>query len=145
MNVRRFFNRVRRDRLAEAIRAAEHRTSGEIRVVVRAGRVADPVAAAEEEFVRLGMTLTRARNAVLILVAPADRAFAVVGDVAIHARCGGEFWQTVVAEMGEYFRNEDPQTALRHAIERIGSVLAAHFPREDADRNELPDGIELRP
>lgn len=144
MKTNRFLSALRRDELTAAIAAAERHTSGEIRLIVSGQRVADPVAAAEDQFRRLDMTLTRARNGVLIFLAPADRAFAVIGDIAIHQHCGDEFWQRLVAEMTAYFQQEDPQQALLHAISRVGAVLAEHFPRDEADRNELPDAVEVR-
>jgi uncharacterized membrane protein len=74
-------------------------------------------------------------------VAPREHKFAVVGDRAIHEKCGDEFWQRIVEGMRRHFQNEKFSHALIEAITEIGRLLAAHFPKITADANELPDEI----
>lgn len=125
-----------------AIGDAERRTSGEIRVVVSRGKIADPVVEAQRQFERLGMTRTQRRNGVLILFAPRSRTFAVIGDTAIHEKCGDRFWRELAAAMTAHFKCGDFTTGLVHGIDRAGALLAEHFPRAPDDRNELPDDVE---
>jgi uncharacterized membrane protein len=129
------------DRVIAAIQAAERRTSGEIRVVVSPEKTEEPVALAQREFERLGMTKTAARNGVLILIAPATRQFAVVGDAGVHEKCGDTFWSEVAAAMAAEFQRGDFTAGLVLGIERCGTLLAEHFPRTGDDKNELPDEI----
>ena len=102
---------------------------------------ADPLIVAQKKFQRLGMYKTRERNAVLIFVAPRAHKFAVVGDKAIHEKCGEQFWQHVVEGMRVHFHNEKFSHALTTAISEIGKVLATNFPRTSTPSNELPDEI----
>jgi len=142
MRTREFLTKLEHDRIVAAIREAESKTSGEIRVVIQRGKLkSDPLVAAQKKFHRLGMHKTRERNAVLIFVAPRVHKFAVVGDNAIHERCGDEFWQRVVETMRVHFRNEKFNDALIDAVNEVGKVLAAHFPRTSASANELPDDV----
>jgi uncharacterized membrane protein len=142
MRTREFLTKLEHDRIVAAIREAESKASGEIRVVIQRGKLkSDPLVAAQKKFHRLGMHKTRERNAVLIFVAPRVHKFAVVGDNAIHERCGDEFWQRVVETMRVHFRNEKFNDALIDAVNEVGKVLAAHFPRTSASANELPDEI----
>lgn len=129
-------------RVQAAIAAAEARTSGEIRVVVSRRPAADAVAEATRQFTRLGMTRTAERNGVLIFIAPSSRTFAVLGDTAVHARCGDSFWPELAAAMEAAFRQGDFTGGLVLGIERAGELLAVHFPRAGNDRNELPDTVE---
>jgi len=129
-------------RVVAAIGEAERQTSGEIRVVVSRRKIADPVAEAKKQFERLGMTKTRERNGVLILLAPRSRTFAVIGDTAVHEKCGDAFWTELAAAMTEYFKRGDFTAGLVHGIERAGALLAGHFPRRADDRNQLPDDVE---
>ena len=142
MRTKDFLGKLAHDRIIRAIAAAEAKTSGEIRVYIRRGEVGDAVAAAREEFERLGMTATRDRNGVLIFVAPRSQTFAVVGDTGIHERCGGGYWQELVEKMRLDFRAENFTDAILQAIARTGKLLAEHFPRRPDDRNELPDTVE---
>jgi len=142
MRTKEFLSKLDHDRIIEAIRRAESKTSGEIRVYIQRGKFeTDPVMLAQKKFQRLGMYKTRERNAVLIFVAPRAHKFAVVGDQAIHEKCGEQFWQHVVDEMRVHFQNEKFSHALTEAINEVGKVLATHFPRTSANTNELPDEI----
>lgn len=131
------------DRVEAAIAAAERRCAAEIRVVVSRSTAADPVAAAEAEFERLGMTATAARNGVLIFLAPRSRTFAIVGDEGVHAHCGAAFWDALAATMEEAFRRDDFTAGIVLGVGRAGELLATCFPRADDDRDELPDRVEI--
>jgi uncharacterized membrane protein len=142
MRTKEFLSKLEHDRIVQAIRDAESRTSGEIRVFVQRGKLSvDPLIVAQKKFQRLGMHKTRERNAVLIFVAPRAHKFAIVGDKAIHEKCSEHFWQKIVGGMRVHFQNEKFSQALTEAINEVGRVLAAHFPRTRANANELPDEI----
>jgi uncharacterized membrane protein len=140
--VKQFLNRLEHDAIVAAIVAAEKKTSGEIRVFISRKQVDDPVAAAQAQFERLGMTRTAGRNGVLIFVAPRARKFAVIGDTAVHQRCGDIFWETLAAEMAAHFKRSDFTAGIVHAIGKAGELLAAHFPPQPGKTNELPNEIE---
>jgi uncharacterized membrane protein len=142
MRTKEFLSKLEHDRIVRAIREAEAKTSGEIRVYLQRGRVeGDALPLAKEQFRRLGMHKTQLRNAVLIFVAPRAQKFAVVGDEAIHQKCGEEFWQCVVDAMRTYFQNERFTDAIVEGIEETGQKLAGHFPKRPSDANELPDQV----
>ena len=143
MRTREFLSKLGHDRIVQTIREAETKTSAQVRVYIQRGKLkGDPLVAAQKKFQRLGMHKTSERNGVLIFVAPRAHKFAVVGDKAVHERCGEQFWQHLVAGMREHFRNEKFSHALIEAIEEIGQALATHFPqRPHSGSNELPDQI----
>ena len=126
-------------RIERAIAAAEKKTSGEIRVVVHRAPTENPVTTAAGEFARLNMHRTRARNAVLILLAPESRTFAIYGDKGIHEKAGQDFWSEVAASMRGDFQHGVFTEGIVKAIDRVASQLATHFPYRDDDSNELPD------
>jgi uncharacterized membrane protein len=101
-----------------------------------------PVSVAQAHFFKLGMDKTRERNGVLIFVAPCTQKFAVIGDVAVHKKCGDEFWRVLTEEMTAHFREGHFNRGLLHAIGKAGSLLAEHFPRRPDDVNELPNAVE---
>ncbi len=141
MKTKKFLKQLRHDHIVAAIREAEQRTSGEIRVFISHKKIEDAVAAAQAVFVRLGMTKTRHRNGVLIFVAPSARKFAVIGDEGVHKRCGDEFWQALAVEMSGHFKKSEFTQGILHGIRKAGELLAAHFPPRPGDGNELPDSI----
>jgi uncharacterized membrane protein len=125
-----FLSNLEHDRIVSAIREAEAKTSAEIRVYIQRGKLpGDPLAAATKKFHRFSMHKTAYRNSVLIFVAPRAHKFAVVGDQAIHEKCGEALWQRVVGLMREHFGNERFSDALLDAIRDVGSALATHFPK----------------
>jgi len=141
---RQFLRHIDLPRVEEALRAAEQRTSGEIRVSLAPLFWGNVHRAAEQAFERLGMTATRERNGVLLFVVPARRQFAVLGDAGIHAKVGQDFWERVARVLGEHFRTGDFTGGLVEGIHELGGQLAAHFPFQGArDVNELPDEIDL--
>jgi uncharacterized membrane protein len=132
--------------VAEAVRAAERRTSGEIRVALaRFYFWGDVRRAAERAFARLGMDRTRERNGVLIFVAPWRRRFSVLGDVGIHQRVEASFWDDVAGVLSSSFRAGDLTGGLVRAIATIGDRLMVQFPLDPtkADPNQLPDTVAL--
>ncbi len=136
-----FFSRQESERIVAAIAAAEKESSGEIRVHVTRRKPEDLAARAARRFDLLGMAGTRERNGVLIYIAPAVRQFRILGDVAIHERCGADFWKEVAAVMEERFRKGEFTEGVVAGIASVGEALARHFPRERNDRNELPDEV----
>ena len=142
MRTKEFLSKLEHDRIVQVIREAESKTSGQIRVYIQRGKLnADPLTAAQKKFHRLGMHKTSERNAVLIFVAPRAHKFAVVGDKAIHEKCGEEFWQRVVDVMRTHFQNEKFSHAIVEAVEEIGKLLATYFPKKSRSSNELPEKI----
>jgi uncharacterized membrane protein len=142
MRTKEFISKLEHDRIVQAIREAEAKTSGQIRVYIQRGNLSgDALVAAQKKFHKLGIHKTHERNAVLIFVAPRAHKFAVVGDKAIHEKCGEQFWQRLVGGMREHFKNEKFNHALVEAINEVGHALAAHFPERSTGANELPDGV----
>jgi uncharacterized membrane protein len=142
MNPKVFINQLDDDKIVAAIGAAESRSSGEIRVFISQHEVDDALAEAKRRFKEMGMEKTAERNGVLIYVAPKSRAFAIVGDAAVHAKCGDDFWNETTEKMRGFFKQEKFGEGLVEAIRIVGEVLGRHFPRKGDDRNELPDAIE---
>jgi uncharacterized membrane protein len=142
MKAQQFLAQLEHHEIVAAIQEAEKKTSGELRVFISRNLVETPVAAAQKHFVRMGMEKTRERNGVLIFVAPRSRKFAVVGDIAVHGRCGDEFWQKLAAEMSGHFQRGQFTSGIVHGIRKAGELLAEHFPHRPDDQNELPDQVE---
>lgn len=142
MRTKEFISKLDHDRIVGAIKAAEAKTSGQIRVYIQRGEFAgDPVTAAQAKFYQLGMQTTKERNGVLVFVLPRARKFAAIGDEGVHRKCGDQFWQQLVERMRVHFQQANFTEALVEAIEEAGKLLARHFPKTGAPRNELPDDI----
>lgn len=140
--VRKFMTEQDLDAVAQAIAAAERRTSAELRVHLDHACAGDPVARAVQVFERIGMQRTQARNGVLLYAAIRDHKLAAIGDAAVHGRLGDTYWQALVDDMARDFA-AGPREAFIRAIEQLGEVLAGHFPRTPDDRDELSDQVSV--
>jgi uncharacterized membrane protein len=130
--------------IEDAVRAAERRTSGEVRVHIEAACPPEraPLARAVEVFEQLGMTATARRNGVLFYVALHTRNFAVVGDAGIDAVVPPGFWDAVRDRVLADFRQEQYAAGLAAGLALAGEQLARYFPFEaGTDANELPDTV----
>ena len=141
MKAKEFISQLDEARIVAAIVEAEKQTSGEIRVYVSHRAHANALAFARRRFHQLGMTKTRQRNAVLLYLAPRTRQFAIIGDDGVHEKCGDAFWQEVSADLSAGMRQGDFTAAILQTIQKIGALLAAHFPPAPGDQNELPNAI----
>ena len=130
MHPKQFTKHLHHDNIVAEIRNAEKKTSGQIRVFISHESVDDPVATAQKEFVRLGMTKSPEKNGVLIFVAPRTHKFAVIGDAGVHAKCGDEFWRELAKAMTDYFRKSEFTEGILHGVRKAGELLTVHFPRQ---------------
>jgi len=138
-----YFSDDQKAAIVEAIRNAELRTSGEVRIYIESNcKLVNPVHRAKEIFDSLQMDKTDQRNAVLLYVAMKDRQLAVYGDEGIHNKVGYEFWNAEIKTMLIHFNQQHYSEGLVKIINDIGEVLVAHFPYDNkGDKNELPDDI----
>ena len=136
-----FFKPEEEASIVSAIREAEAKSSGEIRVHLAKRCVGSPHDAAGKVFEKLGMTRTALRNGVLFFLVISDRKFAVIGDSGIHEKVGPEFWETIRDALQADFRRGEFAKGLIDGIRACGDQLARHFPRQIDDRNELSDQI----
>lgn len=138
-----YFSETEKERIVGAIRNAERRTSGEVRIYIENKcEYVNPLHRAQELFFQLQMDTTAERNGVLVYVAMKDRQLAVFGDEGIHQKVGSAFWDTEVKKMISEFRLQHYAEGLAVIIEDIGEALATHFPYDNqGDKNELPDDI----
>jgi len=137
---------IDRRRIEQAIRRAERRTSGEIRVSLARPFWGDVREVAEKAFERLGMRATRERNAVLLFIVPSRHRFVVLGDRGIHQKVGQQFWRHLAGLLSDRLRHGDLTDGIVAGIEVVGEVLAQHFPRrEGSASNELPDEVDFHP
>jgi uncharacterized membrane protein len=137
-----FFSEEEKEKIVQAIRVQERRTSGEIRVFVETRcRFVDPVDRAMEVFNGLEMERTEHRNGVIIYIAAKDKQLAIFGDEGIHLKLGEAFWNVEVNKMLKEFNAEHFAEGIIDIINDIGNALYIHFPYDRSDKNELPDDI----
>lgn len=129
--------------VAQAIAAAEKNTSGELRVHIEKVCTQDPMQRAVAVFEQLGMQRTAERNGVLIYLALESTQLAIIGDKGINEKVPSDFWDSTRDLMIKHFKEGQITTGLCAAISEAGAQLAAYFPYQDNDQNELSNDISF--
>lgn len=138
-----FFSLEEQARIVEAVRNAEKRTSGEVRVFIEPKNpLVNPLERAALIFKKLKMEETDHRNGVLLYIASKHKELALYGDKGIHEKVGSTFWEKEVHVMLEYFKDDNLVDGMVNCIAHIGETLTEKFPFiPTEDKNELPDDI----
>ncbi|MEO8004063.1 MAG: TPM domain-containing protein [Betaproteobacteria bacterium] len=133
-------------RIEQAIARSESLHGGQIRFAVEhaldAAALWRGVGAREralQVFSMLNVWDTEHNNGVLIYLLLADRDVEIVADRGIHVRAGAPAWEAICRWMEGELRAGRFEEAVCGGIERVSTLLEAHFPRGAQAANELPD------
>jgi putative membrane protein len=97
-----------------------------------------------QEFYALGLQNTVGRTGVLLFVSLLERRVIVMGDEGIDSKVKPEDWGAVRDSVLDGVKAGELQAGLQVAVERIGKVLAEHFPVEGDNPNELDNHVIVR-
>jgi putative membrane protein len=84
---------------------------------------------------------TGGKTGVLIYLSLAERRAELVADEAILKLTDDHTWGEAMHALIAEVREGRPADGIVAAIERVGAVLAEHFPRSAHDKNEIPDKL----
>jgi len=84
---------------------------------------------------------THGRTGVLIYLSMREHRAEIVADEAIAHKVSPEVWAEAMAAMIAEVRDGRVAEGMAAAVAAVGTVLAEHFPRHEADINELPDRL----
>lgn len=136
-----FLTEQEEQEIVDAIRQAERKTSGEIRVHIEQDCKTDVFEHALEVFHILKMDNTKQQNGVLIYVAVNNKAFVIYGDKGINDSVEDDFWNSTRDKIATQFKSGNFKQGLIDGITEAGNALARYFPWEDSDTNELDNTI----
>ncbi len=143
MSTAKLFSKEQRLSIVDAIKAAEKKTSGEIRVHIEGKCRGEATHRAVRWFHQLRMDNTQARNGVLIYLAVHSRKFAIIGDEGINKVVPEGFWDNVAKRMQEAFTSGQFVEGIMLGISETGRLLKQYFPYTTDDINEQPDDISF--
>jgi putative membrane protein len=112
-----------------------------VSLVPPAARRAVSHRAAMQQFVLRNLAHKADRTGVMIFVSLAERYARIIADEGIAARVPQSEWQAAVDALVVHIRDGRIADGFVAAIDACGNVLATHFPRTGASRDELPDRI----
>jgi uncharacterized membrane protein len=129
-------------RVEEAIARAESAAGIELRVSVAGLFWGSCQRVAEKAFARMGMTATRGRNGILLLLAPWRRRVVLLADRGITDRVDPSLWSSTVERLSADFRASRFTDGLVRAIGDLAAALATDFPPPGRPPDELPNRID---
>ena len=94
-----------------------------------------------KQFLSRNIHRTEGRTGVLVFVSLAERYAEIVADAAIDDRVEQRVWDEIVAGLVADAAAGRLADGFRAAVNRVGAVLAAHFPVTGTDANELDDHL----
>ena len=140
-NPRKFLGKAESERINSAIKEAERKTSGEIKVVIARHCWGKLEGKAAKIFRQLGLDKTKERNCVLILFIVTNREFLIHGDQGIHERVGQGFWDDIRDKMAASFEQDEFGEGISGGVSVIGERLSEYFPYQRDDINEISNEI----
>ena len=143
-NPRKFLSGTESARINSAIKDAESKTSGEIKLVMVRHCWGNMKAKASKIFKELRLDKTRDRNCVLILFVVTNREFLIYGGQGIHERVGQGFWDDIRDKMVAAFKQDEFGDGISRGVCRIGERLSEYFPYQRDDTDEISDDIVYR-
>jgi len=143
MSVQKYFTEENKLQIANAIRAAETNTSGEIRIHIEKHCREEVLDRAAYWFEKLEMHKTELRNGVLFYLAIEDQKFAILGDAGINQKVPADFWQETKEIVISKFKDGGFADGLAAGVLMAGEQLKAHFPHKSGDVNELSNDISF--
>jgi putative membrane protein len=112
------------------------------RRLVSANRIAEAVDdQCLAEFTRNNLHYTREHTGILIFVSLLEHQVEVLADRGIAEKVEPGTWDEIVRILTAGLKSGKACDAFCKAIERCGEILATHFPRQDDDRDELPNKL----
>jgi uncharacterized membrane protein len=143
MSAKSFFTKEQQQEIINAVRQAEHETSGEIRVHIESKCKGDVLERAAYVFKKLNIHDTKHRNNVLFYLALKHRKFAILGDAGINSVVPADFWDDVKATLLSYFKENKFSEGLCKGILMAGEHLKKNFTHKKDDTNESPDDVSF--
>ena len=141
---KRAFPQATLDAIEAAIRGSETSHNGEIRFAIENSLPASAVwrgtcgrERAVEVFSNLRVWDTEHNSGVLVYLLLADHDIEIVADRGIATRVNDADWEAVAQAMEATFRAGEFEHGALNGIERIGALLAAHFPPGMHNPDEL--------
>jgi putative membrane protein len=84
---------------------------------------------------------THGRTGILIYLSMREHRAQIIADEAIAGKVPPETWGDAMAAMLGHIGDGRCADGMIAAVEKVGAVLAEHFPRAEDDQNELPDRL----
>lgn len=80
---------------------------------------------------------TEKENGILLYISVMEQKVCILGDCGINAILEQNVWDDIVSNLTRGIRNANRCESICEAVKETGEILAAHFPAQKSDINEL--------
>jgi uncharacterized membrane protein len=99
---------------------------------------------AEKEFVSAKIGKTKGSTGILFFIIFNVKGFSILADKGINEKVDQSVWDEIAKSISDNFKQEKYFNGLVNGIEQAGKILAAHFPIQPEDINELPNEVRVK-
>ena len=98
---------------------------------------------AEKEFAEAKIAKTKSATGILIFILFNAKEFCILGDKSINEKVKQPVWDEIANNISLHFKQENFCTGILDGIDKTGKILAAHFPIQPGDVNELSNEVRI--
>ena len=99
---------------------------------------------AEKEFFDAKIADTKESTGILLFMILNAKEFCILADKLINEKVKQSVWDGIANNISQHFRQDKFCDGFLDAIEQTGKILAAHFPIQPGDVNELSNEVRLK-
>ena len=99
---------------------------------------------AEKEFVSAKIGKTKGSTGILFFIIFNVKGFSILADKGINEKVDQFVWDEIAKSISNNFKQKKYYNGLMNGIEQAGKILAAHFPIQPGDVNELSNEVRLK-
>ena len=98
---------------------------------------------AEKEFAEAKIGNTKGSTGILIFMIFNAKEFCILADKSINDKVSQSLWDEIANDMSTQFKKENFCNGILNGVEQAGKILAAHFPIQPGDVNELSNEVRI--
>jgi uncharacterized membrane protein len=87
------------------------------------------------------MHKTEERNGILLFLVPANKQFAILGDIGINSKVLPNAWDDIRDRMQSHFKQQQFKEGVLFGIHQAGALLSQYFQPRLTNPNELSNEI----
>ena len=99
---------------------------------------------AEKEFISAKIAKTQAATGILIFMIFNAKEFCILVDKKINELVEQSVWDEIANDLSSQFKKENFCSGILNGVEQAGKILAAHFPIQLGDVNELSNEVRVK-
>ena len=144
-----YLNQEELKSISAKIGEIEKTTSGELVIILKEKRgwfekTKSVRTLAEKEFVSAKIGKTKGATGILIFIIFNAKGFCILGDKKINEKIDQSIWDDIANTIGNSFKQEQYYLGIINGVEQAGKILAAHFPIQSGDVNELSNEVIIK-